>query len=93
MAVMSLPEQYRRRLKTTNGVEKLNQEVRRRERVIRIFPNEESALRLIGAVLMEMDEAWSTGHRYFNMEEYWRRRASLIAPDGAIMIEESKHTA
>ena len=62
-------------------MKRLNQEVRTRERVIRIFPNEESALRLIGAVLMGMDEAWSTGHRYFDMEEYWRWRASLAAPE------------
>jgi putative transposase len=39
--------------------------------VIRIFPNEESALRLIGAVLMEIYESWTTGHRYFNMREYY----------------------
>jgi len=93
MAVMSLPEQYRRRLRTTNGVERLNQEVRRRERVIRIFPNEESALRLIGAVLMEIDETWSTGHRYFDMEEYWRWRASLAALDGATTKDQSKDAA
>ena len=67
--------------------------MRRRERVIRIFPNEESALRLIGAVLMEMDEAWSTGHRYFDIEEYSRWRASLAAPEGTTMKDEAKHAA
>ncbi|MBE3519257.1 MAG: IS256 family transposase [Firmicutes bacterium] len=76
MAVMALPERYRKRLRTTNGVERLNQEIRRRERVIRIFPNEDSALRLLGAVLMEIDENWATGHRYFDMSEYWRWKAS-----------------
>lgn len=76
MAVMALPPRYRKRLRTTNGVERLNQEIRRRERVIRIFPNEDSALRLIGAVLMEIDEAWTTGHRYFDMTEYWQWRTS-----------------
>lgn len=76
MAVMALPERYRKRLRTTNGVERLNQEIRRRERVIRIFPNEESALRLIGAVLVEIDEAWSSGSRYFDMADYWERKAS-----------------
>jgi putative transposase len=73
-AVLALPKLYRKRLRTTNGVERLNQEVRRRERVIRIFPNEHSVVRLIGAVLMEIDEKWSTGHRYLNMETYWRWR-------------------
>jgi len=57
-AVLELPEQYRRRLRTTNGLERLNEEIRRRERVIRIFPNRESAIRLIGALLMEIDEKW-----------------------------------
>lgn len=71
VAVMALPQRYRKRLRTTNGVERLNQEIRRRERVIRIFPNEESALRLIGAVLVEIDETWSSGSRYFDMAEYW----------------------
>jgi len=93
MAVMSLPEQYRRRLRTTNGVERLNQEIRRRERVIRIFPNEESALRLIGAVLMEIDEAWSTGHRYFDMDEYRRWRAGPTAQDAVRMSDPEKHAA
>jgi len=70
-AVMVLPQHYRRHLRTTNSVERLNQEVRRRERVIRILPNVASATRLIGALLLEQDEAWATGHRYFNMDEYW----------------------
>jgi transposase-like protein len=74
-AILSLPEPYRKRLRTTNGQERLNEEIRRRERVIRIFPNVESALRLLGAVLMEIDESWSTGKRYLDMDEYltWRR--------------------
>lgn len=49
-AVLGLPEKYRKRLRTTNSVERLNEEVRRRERVIRIFPNRESVVRLIGAL-------------------------------------------
>ena len=71
MAVLALPERYWRRLRTTNGVERLNEEIRQRERVIRILPNRESALRLLGALLIEMDEKWTTGHRYLDMREYW----------------------
>jgi len=70
MAVMALPEPIRRRLRTTNALERLNREIRRRERVVGIFPNEEAALRLLGAVLMEIDEAWGTGQRYLDMAEY-----------------------
>jgi putative transposase len=55
-------------------MERLNEEVRRRERVIRIFPNRESAIRLLGAVLMERHEQWTTGHRYFDMAAYWQWR-------------------
>ncbi len=72
--MLALPIHYRTRLRTTNGVERLNEEIRRRERVIRIFPNRESALRLLGALLMERDEAWTTGHRYFDMGAYWQWR-------------------
>lgn len=70
VAILVLPERYRKRLRTTNGIERLNEGIRRRERVIRIFPNQESAERLIGALLMEQHEAWSTGRKYFDMEEY-----------------------
>lgn len=71
LAVMGLPDKYRQRMRTSNGIERLNEEVRRRERSIRIFPNEASAMRLIGAVLMEQDEVWSEGRKYFDMAEYW----------------------
>ncbi len=71
-AVLSLPPYYRTRLRTTNSVERLNEEIRRRERVIRIFPNEASAMRLVGALLAEQHEVWITGKRHFNMEEYWQ---------------------
>jgi len=70
LAVLMLPEKYRKRLRTTNMAERLNEEIRRRERVIRIFPNEDSALRLIGALLAEQHETWSTGRRYLGMTEF-----------------------
>jgi transposase-like protein len=81
VAVLTLPEQYRKRLRTTNGSERLNEEVRRRERVIRIFPNGESAERLMGALLMEQDEAWSTGRVYFDMRAYleWKQGQPVSA--------------
>lgn len=70
-AVLALSLRYRKRLRTTNGVERLNEEIRRRERVIRIFPNEASVIRLMGALLMEQDEKWQTGRKYFDMELYY----------------------
>lgn len=74
-AVLALPQPYRKRLRTTPAVERLNEEIRRRERVIRIFPNRESTLRLLGALLMEQDDAWTTGHRSCAMTAYWQGRA------------------
>ncbi len=71
-AVLAVPLKYRKRLRTTNGVERLNQEIRRRERVIRIFPNEASVIRLMGALLMEQDEKWQAGRKYFDMDLYYQ---------------------
>lgn len=59
-----------------DAIERLNEEIRCRERVIRIFPHEEAAIRLIGAVLVEIDEAWSSGSRYFDMADYWEWKAN-----------------
>jgi len=86
-AVLALPAPYRKRLRTTNSVERLNEEIRRRERVIRIFPNRESVIRLVGALLMEQDEVWTTGKRYFDMTAYWLWRASH--PQQALLMEEA----
>ena len=69
LAVYALPSKYRRRLKSTNMQERLIQEVRRRERVIRIFPNEDAVLRLIGALLAEFHEEWQ-GRKYLDMDDY-----------------------
>ena len=70
-AVLALPTKYRRRLRSTNMVERLIREVRRWERVIGIFPNMQSAFRLLGAYLMERDEDWISGRKYFDMADYW----------------------
>ena len=58
-AVLALPEKYRKRPRTTNSVERLNAEIRHRERVIRIFPNQASAV-CGGALQMDIDEKWSS---------------------------------
>ena len=55
-------------LRTTNGVERLHREVRRRARVVSIFPNSASCLRLVSAVLAEISEEWLTGRTYINFE-------------------------
>ncbi|MBD8501260.1 IS256 family transposase [Paenibacillus arenosi] len=74
-AVLALPADVRVRTRTTNAIERLNGELRRRERVIRIFPNRDSVLRLFGALLMEQDDKWTTGKKYVDLNAYhtWRR--------------------
>ena len=68
--VFSLPSSHRRRLRTTNLVERLNEEIKRRTRVARLFPNEASCLRLVSAVLMEIAEDWQTADkRYVTFSE------------------------
>ncbi|HIZ53752.1 MAG TPA: IS256 family transposase [Candidatus Enterococcus avicola] len=62
---LSEPESYHISLRTTNSLERLNLEIRRREQVIKIFPNEASGVRLIGAVLMDYHEKWEKNPRPF----------------------------
>jgi transposase-like protein len=64
LTVFSFPVEHQRFLRTTNGLERLNQEIKRRTRVARLFPNEASCLRLVTAVVMEISEDWQTGKRY-----------------------------
>lgn len=68
LTVFILPAEHRRRLRTSNGVERLNREIKRRTRVATLFPNEASLLRLVSAVLAEITEDWETGRVYLNME-------------------------
>lgn len=67
-AVFTLPEPLRRRLRTSNMAETLNRQVRRRTRVVGLFPNEDALLRLVSALLMEISEDWETDKIYLNME-------------------------
>jgi transposase-like protein len=69
LTVFAFPVAHRRRIRTTNGVERLHREVRRRARVVSIFPNQASCLRLVSAVLNEISEEWLTGRMYLSFEE------------------------
>jgi putative transposase len=70
LTFFSFPEDHRRRIRTVNSLERVCQEIRRRTRVARIFPNEASCLRLVSAVLMEISETWETGKVYLSFERY-----------------------
>lgn len=69
LAVFALPPAHRRRMRTTNLMERTNQEIKRRTRVARVFPNEASCLRLVSAVLIEIAEEWQTGKVYINVKD------------------------
>jgi len=65
----SFPKKHWRRIKTTNMLERVNKELKRRSRVIGAFPSEKSLIRLVVSILIDINEEWLTGRRYLNMEE------------------------
>jgi len=66
--VFELPQKHRKRMRTSNSLERLHEEINRRTRVARLFPNEASLLRLVSAIEMEISEDWIAGKRYLNMQ-------------------------
>jgi len=68
LTIYSFPVSHQRRIRTSNMLERTSQEIRRRTRVVRIFPNEAACLRLISAILMELSEDWQTGRTYLSFE-------------------------
>ena len=69
LAVMPEAPRVRRRLRTSNVLERLSKEVKRRTRVATLFPNEASLLRLVTAILSEVSEEWETGRAYLHVED------------------------
>ena len=67
LTCLAFPAEHRVRIRTTNGLERLNQELKRRTRVVRIFPNRASLLRLVTALAMEQSDEWVSGRRYLDM--------------------------
>ena len=76
LAYMTFPAQHRVKIHSTNPIERLNKEVKRRADVVGIFPNEGAIVRLIGAVLLEANDEWQLQHRYMQTEAM----AELIPP-------------
>jgi putative transposase len=84
LAYMNFPTQHRVKIHSTNPIERLNKEVKRRADVVGIFPNERAITRLIGAVLLEANDEWQLQHRYMQTEA----RAELIPPTIDAVITE-----
>jgi len=80
LAYMSFPGQHRTKLHSTNPLERLNKEVKRRADVVGIFPNEDSIVRLIGAVLFEQNDEWLGQHRYMQVEAFAQIDAAQTDP-------------
>ncbi len=81
LTVFHFPRTWWRRIRTINALERLNREIRRRTRVVGIFPNEASTLRLISAVLAETHEEWLTGRQYLNLAD-WKKQTEISSPKG-----------
>jgi len=69
LIVFTFPKEHWRHLRTTNGLERISQEIKRRTRVMCIFPIEAACLRFVSAVLMEISEEWGSGKVIFTMDD------------------------
>ncbi len=69
MSYTAFPIQHQKWILTTNLVERVNKELKRRTKVVGTFPNEELLLRLAGSILMDINEEWVTGRRYLTIEK------------------------
>lgn len=85
LVCLTFPESHRKRIRTTNGLERFNQELKRRTRVVRIFPNREACLRLVTALAVEQSEEWVTGRRYLDMGELTEQRHEEREAEEVIM--------
>ena len=68
LAYMSFPREHRQKLHSTNPLERLNGEIKRRTNVVGIFPNEDAITRLVGAILLEQNDEWAVSRRYMTLE-------------------------
>lgn len=67
LTIFQFPEEHRKKIRTTNGLERVNREIYRRTKVVSIFPNDDACLRLVSAILMEIHQDWATERKYLNL--------------------------
>jgi putative transposase len=85
--VASLPREPQAAHPSTNGLERLNQEIKRRIKVVKIFPNRQACLRLVTALAVKASEEWLTGRRYLDMEELRERYRQEREGEGVALIK------
>ena len=68
LTIYEFPKEHWKKIRTSNGIERVNREIKRRTRVAVLFPNAESAIRLVTGIIIEIHEEWITGRRYLDME-------------------------
>jgi putative transposase len=78
LACLAFSLAHRARIRTTNGLERLHEEIKRRTRVVRIFPNSEACIRLVTALCIEQSEEWVSGRRYLEMSELYKGPAKEV---------------
>ena len=89
LACFAFPESHRRRIRSTNGLERFNQELKRRTRVVRIFPNPAACLRLVTALCVEQSEEWLAGRVYLDM----RKLTVIDAEDPPVADQDEEVTS
>ena len=68
LTYMDYPKEHRAQIASTNPLERVNKEIKRRADVVGIFPNDEAVVRLVGALLLEQSDEWAVSRRYFSLE-------------------------
>ena len=83
LAYMNFPPEHWTRIYSTNPLERLNKEIKRRTNVVGLFPDEASVIRLVGSILMEISDEWQIGRRYFSKESMRK----LAEPEKILVAE------
>ena len=83
LAFMAFPKEHWSQIASTNPLERVNKEIKRRSRVVGIFPNDAAIVRLVGALLIEQTEEWHITRRYMSQESLTK----IVSPETKLMIE------